>query len=103
MSENKFNKRQGVVTVDDEDRRASRQLLWLTGVTLVGFLGWAAFFDLEEITRGQGRVIPASREQVVQSLDSGILREMKVHEGQMVEAGEVLLLLDRPRAGPVVR
>lgn len=103
MSENKFNKRQGVVTVDDEDRRASRQLLWLTGVTLVVFLGWAAFFDLEEITRGQGRVIPASREQVVQSLDSGILREMKVHEGQMVEAGEVLLLLDDSRAGPVFR
>ncbi len=103
MSENKFNKRQGVVTVDDEERRASRQLLWLTGVTLVVFLAWAAFFDLEEITRGQGRVIPASREQVVQSLDSGILREMKVHEGQMVEAGEVLLLLDDSRAGPVFR
>jgi adhesin transport system membrane fusion protein len=103
MSGNKFNKDQSVVTVDDEERRASKQLLRLTGITLVVFLAWAAFFDLEEITRGQGRVIPASREQVVQSLDSGILREMKVHEGQMVEAGEVLLLLDDSRAGPVFR
>jgi adhesin transport system membrane fusion protein len=103
MSWNKFNKGHGVATVDDEERRASKQLLWLTGITLVVFLGWAAFFDLEEITRGQGRVIPASREQVVQSLDSGILREMKVHEGQTVEAGEVLLLLDDSRAGPVYR
>jgi adhesin transport system membrane fusion protein len=103
MSWNKFNQGHGVVTVDDEERRASRQLVWLTGITLVVFLGWAAFFELEEITRGQGRVIPASREQVVQSLDSGILREMKVHEGQMVEAGQVLLLLDDSRAGPVYR
>ena len=51
MSWNKFNKGHGVVTVDDEERRASRQLLWLTGITLVVFLGWAAFFDLEEITQ----------------------------------------------------
>ena len=103
MSWGTFKKGHGVATVDDEERRASKQLLWLTATTLVVFLGWAAFFDLEEITRGQGRVIPASREQVVQSLDSGILREMKVHEGQAVEAGEVLLLLDDSRAGPVFR
>jgi adhesin transport system membrane fusion protein len=103
MSSNKFNKGQGVARGDDEERRASTQLLWLTGITLAVFLGWAALFDLEEITRGQGRVIPASREQVVQSLDAGILREMKVHEGQTVEAGEVLLLLDDSRAGPVYR
>ena len=103
MSLNKFNKGRGVATVDDDERRTSTQLLRLTGITLVVFFGWAAFFDLEEITRGQGRVIPASREQVVQSLDSGILREMKVHEGQTVEAGEVLLLLDDSRAGPVYR
>lgn len=103
MSKNSFNPWRGVATVDDEERRASKQLLWLTAATVVVFLGWAAFFDLEEITRGQGRVIPASREQVVQSLDSGILREMKVHEGQAVEAGQVLLLLDDSRAGPVYR
>jgi membrane fusion protein, adhesin transport system len=103
MSRNKFNKSRDVVTVDDEERRTTRHLVWLTGITLVVFLGWAAFFELEEITRGQGRVIPASREQVVQSLDSGILREMKVHEGEMVEAGQVLLLLDDSRAGPVYR
>lgn len=103
MSWQKFKQGHGVATVDDEERRASKQLLWLTATTLVVFLAWAAFFELEEITRGQGRVIPASREQVVQSLDSGILREMKVHEGQTVEAGQVLLLLDDSRAGPVFR
>ena len=103
MSGNQLKNNHSFVTVDDEERRASKQLLWMTAITLVVFLGWAAFFDLEEITRGQGRVVTASREQVVQSLDSGILREMKVHEGQTVEAGEVLLLLDDSRAGPVFR
>lgn len=93
----------GVDKVDDEERRASKQLLLMTAATLAAFLGWAAFFDLEEITRAQGKVIPVSREQVVQSLDSGILHEMKVREGQMVEAGEVLLLLDDSRAKPVYR
>ena len=103
MSLNKFNKGHGVVTVDDEERRASQQMLWLTGITLVVFLGWAAFFDLEEITRGQGRVIPASREQVVQSLDGGVVSEILVSEGEVVEAGQLLLKIDETRATSGVR
>ena len=91
------------LTTEEDERRASSQLLWLTAFTLIAFLVWAALFNLEEITRGQGRVIPSSREQVVQSLDSGILREMYVQEGQTVEAGQVLLLLDDSRARPVFK
>jgi adhesin transport system membrane fusion protein len=90
-------------SLENEEYRTSRTLIWLTAAAL--FLGilWAAFFELEEIARGQGRVIPASREQVVQSLDSGILQAMKVREGDAVKAGQVLLLMDDSRAGPVFR
>ena len=88
---------------EEEERRASRGLLWATALTLAVALGWAATFELDEITRGQGRVIPASREQVVQSLDSGILRELLVREGDAVTAGQVLLRIDDARAGPVYR
>lgn len=90
-------------SLEDEEYRTSRLLLWLTAGSLVLGLLWAAFFELEEITRGQGRVIPASREQVVQSLDSGILQEMLVREGDAVKAGQVLLRMDDSRAGPVFR
>ena len=88
---------------EDEERRASRWLLLASGLTVAVALGWAATFELDEITRGQGRVIPASREQVVQSLDSGTLRELLVREGDSVQQGQVLLRIDDARAGPVYR
>ena len=90
-------------TPEDEERRASRWLLLATGLTVAVGLAWAATFELDEITRAQGRVIPASREQVVQSLDSGILRELLVREGDAVQQGQVLLRIDDARAGPVYR
>ena len=90
-------------SLENEEYRTSRMLLWLTAAALVLGIAWAAFFELEEITRGQGRVIPASREQVVQSLDSGILQEMLVREGDAVKSGQVLLRMDDSRAGPIFR
>jgi adhesin transport system membrane fusion protein len=88
-----------VRTVEDDEREASRFLVWATGATLLFGLIWAGFFSLDEITRGQGKIIPSSREQVIQSLDSGVLREMLVHEGDMVEKDQVLLQMDDARSG----
>jgi adhesin transport system membrane fusion protein len=93
----------GVNTVEDDERRASQTLVWATGLTLVLALTWAAIFELDEITRGQGKVIPSSREQVIQSLDSGILSEMFVREGSVVEKDQVLLRIDDARSGAVFR
>jgi adhesin transport system membrane fusion protein len=88
-----------VRTVEDDEREASRLLVWTTaGVLLFGLI-WAGFFSLDEITRGQGKVIPSSREQVIQSLDSGVLREMMVREGDLVEKDQVLLQMDDARSG----
>ena len=93
----------GVITVEDDERRASQALVWATGLTLILSLAWAAFFQLDEITRGQGKVIPSSREQVIQSLDSGVLSEMFVREGSVVEKDQVLLRIDDARSGAVYR
>lgn len=93
----------GVATVEDDERRASQTLVWATGLTLVLALLWAAFFELDEITKGQGKVIPSSREQVIQSLDSGVLSEMFVREGSVVEKDQVLLRIDDARSGAVYR
>lgn len=70
---------------------------------LVVFVIWAYNSPLEEVTRGQGSVIPNSREQVIQSLDPGILNEMLVKEGDTVEKGQILLRLDDTRSAAVLR
>jgi adhesin transport system membrane fusion protein len=93
----------GITTVEDDERQASKSLVWATGLTLLLALGWASWFELDEITRGQGKVIPTSREQVIQSLDSGVLSELMVREGSVVEKDQVLLRIDDARSGAVYR
>ncbi|MCO5101791.1 MAG: HlyD family type I secretion periplasmic adaptor subunit [Burkholderiaceae bacterium] len=70
---------------------------------LAAFLVWAASSQLEEVTRGQGRVVPSSREQVIQMLDPGVLSELLVREGDRVEKDQVLLRVDDTRATALLR
>lgn len=64
---------------------------------------WACFAQVEEVTRGDGKVIPSRQLQVVQSLDGGVVSEILVQEGQVVEAGQLLLKIDETRATSGVR
>ena len=75
----------------------ARGLLWGVGVVLALLLLWAAFAELDEVTRGEGRVIPTSQLQVVQSVDGGVVEELAVREGQTVEPGQLLLRIDPTR------
>jgi adhesin transport system membrane fusion protein len=59
---------------------------------------WAALAQVDEVTRGEARVIPSRQLQVVQSLDGGIVSEINVQEGQVVEAGQLLLRVEETRA-----
>ena len=93
----------GIATVEDDERRASKTLVWATGITLILALTWASWFQLDEITRGQGKVIPSSREQVIQSMDTGVMSELFVREGSLVEKDQVLLQIDDARTGAVFR
>lgn len=86
-----------------EDSWVRTLTIWVLGIGLMGFFVWAYSFELEEITRGQGRVIPMSKAQVVQSLDAGILTELNVREGDTVKAGQQLLRIDDARTGPLYR
>ncbi|HCT3783828.1 TPA: HlyD family efflux transporter periplasmic adaptor subunit [Proteus mirabilis] len=67
------------------------------------FTIWAYNSHLEEIIRGQGTIIPSSREQVIQSIDPGNIQEMYVKEGDIVEKGQVLLKLDDARSMALLR
>lgn len=93
----------GVRTVEDDEREASRLLVWVTALSLLVGVLWAGLFSLDEITRGQGKIIPSSREQVIQSLDSGALSAMLVREGDLVEKDQVLLQMDDARSGATYR
>ncbi|PRY93412.1 adhesin transport system membrane fusion protein [Hasllibacter halocynthiae] len=81
-----------------QDRRGERRLVHLVAAMLVLFLAWAWWFPLAEVSSGQGTVVPSSREQVVQSLEGGILASLAVAEGDVVEAGEVVAQLDPTRS-----
>jgi adhesin transport system membrane fusion protein len=90
-------------SVEDDERRTSSALIWTTAIALLAGLLWAGFFELDEITRAQGKVIPSSREQVIQSLDAGVLSELLVREGSVVAKDQVLLRIDDKRSGAVYR
>ena len=77
--------------------------LYLIAALIVVAIVWAHFAIVEEVTIGEGRVIPASREQVIQSLEGGILEKMNVGEGDVVERGQVLLEIDPKRASAAYR
>ena len=72
-------------------------------VVVVVMVLWATFAEVEEVTRGDGKVIPSRQLQVVQSLDGGVVLEILVAEGQLVEAGQLLLRIDETRATSGVR
>ncbi|MBQ0961786.1 HlyD family type I secretion periplasmic adaptor subunit [Ideonella sp. 4Y11] len=81
-----------------EPRRAPRIALWLMAVTIGLVALWAATTRVEQITRAEGRVIPETREQVISSLEGGLLAELLVREGEAVRAGQPLLRIDPTRA-----
>jgi adhesin transport system membrane fusion protein len=89
---------------DEKDRRLvlATQLLWaLSGMLAIG-LAWAWFAELDEVSTGSGRVVPTSREQVIQSLEGGILAKLFVSQDNIVEPGKVLAQLDPTQAGATV-
>ena len=76
----------------------SHLLLGFIVVIFVGLGSWAAWARLDEVTRGTGRVIPSRQTQIVQNLEGGIVAELMVREGQVVEESEVLMRIDNVRA-----
>jgi adhesin transport system membrane fusion protein len=70
-------------------------ILTLLSVTFFGVMGiWAHYAVLDEVTRGEGTIIPSSRTQVIQNLEGGILAEILVHEGDIVERGAPLVRIE---------
>ena len=67
------------------------------------FILWAALAKVDEVTRGDGKVIPSRQLQLVQSFDGGVVSQILVREGQLVEKDQLLLKIDETRATSGVR
>ena len=72
-------------------------MVWIIVLMLACFGSWAYFFNLDEVTTGTGKVVPSSHEQVIQSLEGGILIKLSVQEGDIVDAGQILAQLDKTK------
>jgi membrane fusion protein, adhesin transport system len=74
----------------EEKSRRPSVVIWAIGAALVAFVTWAAFAWVDEIVRATGTVVSSSRPQIIQNLEGGILAELAVAEGDVVEPGTVL-------------
>ena len=72
-------------------------------ISVAALITWACFAHVQEVTRGDGKVISSKQLQIVQSLDGGVVSEILVREGQVVEIGQLLLKIDETRATSGVR
>ena len=84
-------------TILVESPRGGRSLIWLTLILFICAIWWASVSEVEEVTRGMGKVVPSSQIQIVQNLEGGILAETYVNIGDIVEKGQLLMRLDEKR------
>jgi adhesin transport system membrane fusion protein len=97
-----FMKDADSIIIRQEPLRA-RVLMYSLAGAIVLALVWAALVQVDEITRGDAKVIPSRQLQVLQSLDGGIVSQILVKEGDMVTEGQVLLQVDSTRFESSVR
>ncbi|MDC5839285.1 HlyD family type I secretion periplasmic adaptor subunit [Vibrio europaeus] len=76
---------------------SARVMLWIMVLFFVLAALWASWAEIDKVTVGQGKVVPSSQIQVVQNLEGGLVKEILVREGQKVEKGQQLLLIDDTR------
>lgn len=81
----------------------ARTIMYTIALLLIVLIAWARFAEVDELTRGEGRVIPSKQVQVIQSLDGGIVTKLLVAEGQQVKKGDPLVRIDETRAVSSVR
>ncbi|WP_435237356.1 HlyD family type I secretion periplasmic adaptor subunit [Psychromonas sp. PT13] len=74
-----------------------RLTIWAMAALFVCFFIWAYYAKLDRVTRGEGKVVPSSQVQMIQSLDGGVLQELFVQEGMSVKKGQTLARIDDTR------
>lgn len=82
----------------DRSQHGTGFILWASAACFAAFIAWSLWANLDIVSRATGTVIPESRVQTIQSIDGGILESLRVREGDIVEAGQLLASFDRIKA-----
>ena len=80
--------------INDAEIVRSSRIIWCSLLLIVALLVWSYFAVLVEVSTGTGKVVPTSKDQVIQSLEGGIISEIYVKEGAVVEKDQILVQLD---------
>lgn len=83
--------------IAEQTPKGARIVIWFSAASMTVLLLWSAFAVLDEVTRGEGKVIPSRQIQILQSMDGGIVSEILAREGQTVKVGDLLLKVDPTR------
>ncbi|WP_417533637.1 HlyD family type I secretion periplasmic adaptor subunit [Marinobacterium stanieri] len=81
----------------EQTPRGASLLLWAGALFLALAIAWANWAKLDEIARGEGEIIPSHQLQVVQNLEGGIIADILVREGELVEQGDILMRIEDKR------
>ena len=77
--------------------RGGRAIIWVIFVLFLMFMVWAYYSNIEQVTRGDGKVVPSTQIQIVQNFEGGILSEIMVDVGELVKKDQLLLRIDETR------
>ena len=86
-----------VQTEKNQKELHARGLLYAVAIALALLLIWSAFASLDEVTRGEGKVIPSKQLQIIQAVDGGVVEEVFIKEGDQVSKGDLLVRIDPTR------
>ncbi|WP_230558856.1 biotin/lipoyl-binding protein, partial [Sphingomonas segetis] len=74
----------------------ARMIIVAAAAAVAVFLLWASLAQVDEVTRGEGKVIPSSKLQIITAADPATVSELFVRSGQRVHKGQLLVRLDSP-------
>ncbi|MDH3763626.1 MAG: HlyD family type I secretion periplasmic adaptor subunit [Gammaproteobacteria bacterium] len=99
----KFRLREVDEVINHVTPRGGRLIIWSILLFIACVLLWTSVAEIDEVTRGEGKVIPARQVQVLQNLEGGIVAEILVAEGDLVDQGQVLIRLDNTQFSAALR
>lgn len=87
-----------LASISQKKIQSSRRLLYYFIIGVILFFIWAANFEIDRSIRAQGQIIAMDRTQIIQSPDAGVVEKIKVKEGDSVQKGQELVILEKERA-----
>jgi len=79
---------------EDRPPLCASAAVYIIGALVVAFPAWASFAEVDEVARGDGKVIPASKTQIIQATEAGVVQEIAVKIGQTVKKNDLIIRLD---------